>query len=154
MDYSLLWATHYYGLLSTMDYSPPWATHHHGLLTTMGYSLLWATHHHGLLTTMGSLQESHMLKHCSPVWWCLEVRLWEVVRVRWGFPRGSDGKESTCNVGDQGSIPGSGRCPGEGDGNPLQYSCLEKSMDRGAWWATSRGSQRVRQDEAMRVGPS
>ena len=52
-------------------------------------------------------------------------------------PGGSDGKE--CNVGDPGSIPGSGRCPGEGNGNPLQYSCLENSMDRGAWWATVHG---------------
>ena len=48
----------------------------------------------------------------------------------------SDGKESTCNVGDQGSIPGSGRFPGEGKGHPLQYSCLENSMDTGAWRAT------------------
>ena len=47
------------------------------------------------------------------------------------FPGGSDGKESACNAGDQGSIPGSGRSPGEGNGNPLQYSCLENlnSMD-------------------------
>ena len=52
-----------------------------------------------------------------------------------GFPSGSDGKESTCNAGDPGSIPGSGRSPGGGSGNPLQYSCLENSMDRGAWWA-------------------
>ena len=44
-------------------------------------------------------------------------------------------KESTCNAGDPGSIPGSGRSPGEGNGNPLEYSCLENSMDRGAWWA-------------------
>ena len=50
-----------------------------------------------------------------------------------GFPGGLDGKTSTCNVGDPGSIPGLGRCPGEGNGNPLQYSCLENSMDRGAW---------------------
>ena len=49
-----------------------------------------------------------------------------------GFPGGSDGKASACNVGDPGSIPGSGRCPGEGNGNPLQYSCLENPMDRGA----------------------
>ena len=49
------------------------------------------------------------------------------------FPGGSDGEESTCNVGDLGSIPGLGRSPGEGNGNPLQYSCLENSMDRGAW---------------------
>ena len=45
----------------------------------------------------------------------------------WGFPAGSEGKASACNVGDLGSIPGSGRSPGEGYGNPLQYSCLEKS---------------------------
>ena len=52
-----------------------------------------------------------------------------------GFPDGSDGKESACNVGDQGLIPGLGRSPGVGNGNPLQYSCLENPMDRGAWWA-------------------
>ena len=52
---------------------------------------------------------------------------------------GSDGKESACNAGDAGSIPGSGRSPGEGNGNPFQYSCLEKSMDRGAWPATVLG---------------
>ena len=52
-----------------------------------------------------------------------------------GFPEGSDGKESACNVGDAGSIPGLGKYPGGGNGNLLQYSCLENSMDRGAWWA-------------------
>ena len=51
------------------------------------------------------------------------------------FPGGSDGKESACNAGDLGSIPGSGRSPRKGNGNPLQYSCLENPMDRGAWWA-------------------
>ena len=56
-----------------------------------------------------------------------------------GFPAGSAGKESTCNAGDLGSIPGLGRSPEEGNGNPLQYSCLENSMDRGAWWATVHG---------------
>ena len=50
----------------------------------------------------------------------------------WGFPGGSDGKASACNVGDPGSIPGLGRSPGEGNGTPLQYSCLENSMDWGA----------------------
>ena len=50
-----------------------------------------------------------------------------------GFPGGSDGKASACSVGDPGSIPGLGRSPGEGNGNPLQYSCLEDSMDGGAW---------------------
>ena len=56
-----------------------------------------------------------------------------------GFPGGSDGKESACNVGDLGSIPGSGRSPGEGNGYALQYSCLENPMDREAWWATVHG---------------
>ena len=56
-----------------------------------------------------------------------------------GFPGGSDGKESACNAGDQGSIPESGRSPGEGNDNPLQYSCLENSMDREAWRATVYG---------------
>ena len=53
----------------------------------------------------------------------------------WGFPSDSDGKESACDAGDPGLIPGSGRSPGEGNGNPLQYSCLENSTNRGAWWA-------------------
>ena len=61
-----------------------------------------------------------------------------------GFPDGSDGKESAYNVGDLGLIPGAGRSPGEGHGNPLQYSCLENPIDRGAW--QSMGSQRVRHD--------
>ena len=56
-----------------------------------------------------------------------------------GFPAGSDGKESACNPGDLGSIAGSRRAPGEGNGNSLQYSCLENSMDGGAWWATVHG---------------
>ena len=56
-----------------------------------------------------------------------------------GFPGGSDGKESACSAADLGSIPGLGRSPEEGNGNPLQYSCLENSMDGGAWWATVHG---------------
>ena len=56
-----------------------------------------------------------------------------------GFPGGSDGKESACSAGDTGSIPGSGRSPGERNGYPLQYSCLEKSMGREAWQATVHG---------------
>ena len=62
------------------------------------------------------------------------------------FPGGSDGKESAYNAGDLGSIPGSGRFPGEGNGNPLHHSFLKNSVDRGAWWATSIGSQIVGQD--------
>ena len=59
--------------------------------------------------------------HCFPIY---------------GFPGGSEGKASACKVGDLGSIPGLGRSPGEGNGNPLQYSCLENPLDRGAWRAT------------------
>ena len=55
-----------------------------------------------------------------------------------GFPGGSDGKESTCNAGDAVSIPGSGRASGEGNGYPLQCSCLENPRDAGAWWAAVR----------------
>ena len=61
-----------------------------------------------------------------------------------GFPGGSDGEVSACNAGDLGSIPGSGRFPGEGNGNPLQHSCLENPMDGGAWCRLfSIESQRV-----------
>ena len=61
-----------------------------------------------------------------------------------GLPGGSDSKDSSCKEGDLGSIPGSGRSPGEGNGNPLQYSCLENPMDRGAWWATVHGVPKSR----------
>ena len=57
------------------------------------------------------------------------------VTVFWGFPGGSDGKETACNAGDPGLILWSGRSPEEGNDNPLQYSCLENSMDRGPWQA-------------------
>ena len=61
-----------------------------------------------------------------------------------GFPGGSDGKESTCNAGDLGLIPGSERSPAEGNGNPLQYSCLGNPVDRGPGGLQSMGLQRVR----------
>ena len=56
-----------------------------------------------------------------------------------GFPGGSDGKASACSTGDLGSIPGLAGSPGEGNGDPLQYSCLENSMIRGTWWAVVHG---------------
>ena len=56
-----------------------------------------------------------------------------------GFPGGSVSKESACKAGNLGSVPGSARPPGAGNGNPLQYSCLENSTDRGAWWALVHG---------------
>ena len=56
-----------------------------------------------------------------------------------GFPRGSVAKNLLANAGDAGSIPESGISPGEGNGNPLQYSCLENPRDRGDWWDTVHG---------------
>ena len=61
-----------------------------------------------------------------------------------GFPGGSDSKESVCNSGDPGSIPGLGRSPGEGNGNRLQSSCLENAMDREAWQVTVYGVAKSR----------
>ena len=70
-----------------------------------------------------------------------------VIRMSIDFPGGSDNKASVYNMGDLGSIPGSGRFSGEGNGNPLHYSCLENPMDGGAWCRLlSMGSQRVGHD--------
>ena len=63
----------------------------------------------------------------------------ESLRILSNYPGFSDDKDSACNAGDQGSIARSGRSPGIGNGNPLQYSCLENSMDKAAWWATVHG---------------
>ena len=68
-----------------------------------------------------------------------------------GFPYSSVGKESACNAGHPGLTPGSGRSPGEGNGNPLQCSCLENLMDRGAWQATVNGVTRVGHDLATKL---
>ena len=65
-----------------------------------------------------------------------------------GFPDSSDGKESACNAEDLGLISGLGRSPAGGHGNPLQYSCLENPMDRGAWWATVHGVAELDTTEA------
>ena len=67
-----------------------------------------------------------------------------------GFPGDSNGEESACNAGDLGSIPGLGRSPGEGNGNPLQYPCLDNPMDRGAWQATVSGAAKS-QDTAEQL---
>ena len=61
-----------------------------------------------------------------------------------GFPGGSDGKKSACNAEDLDLIPGSGRSPGEGNSNTLQYSCLLNFMDRGPWWASVHGVAKSR----------
>jgi len=67
------------------------------------------------------------------------VLYFECIYVYMGFPGGSDSKESVFSAGDTSLIPESGKSPGEGNGNPLQYSCLENSMDREAWQATVHG---------------
>ena len=73
------------------------------------------------------------------IWRWSPAHLNTLVGTSLGFPAGSDGKESACNAEDLGSIPGLGRSHGGGHGNPLQFSCLENPMDRGAWWATNHG---------------
>ena len=76
----------------------------------------------------------------------MELQVWQALSTSYalgkrmyslmGFPGGLDSRESACNTRDLDWIPGLGSYPGEGDGNPLQYSCLENSMERGVWWAT------------------
>ena len=80
-----------------------------------------------------------LVYHCLPsVQYSVFCKI-DVICILLGFPGGSEVKASDCSVGDLGLIPGSGRSPGEGNGNPLQYSCLENPMDGGAWWATVHG---------------
>ena len=77
-----------------------------------------------------------LLKNCAYTWWLLSIFILnkDFVSIYYmpSFPGGSEGKESACNPGDSDVIPGSGRSPGGRNGNPLQYSCLENPMDRGA----------------------
>ena len=85
------------------------------------------------ILTMGGKQ--HEKYRCGYLW---EQTL-DIGNLTASKPFSSDGKVSACNAGDLGSIPGPGRSPGEGNGNPLQYSCLENPMDGGAWGATVHG---------------
>ena len=96
------------------------------------------------LTTgpLGKSQEQKFKRHflCLYIFtlFCIEVTL--IYEIPWWL----SGKESACNTGDSGLIPGSGRSPGERHGNPLQYSCLENPMDRAAWQATDHGVAKSR----------
>ena len=99
---------------------------------------LWWTGRPCVLQSMGSQRARHD--------WVTELNWTE--SLCWGFPDSSADKESTCSAGDPSLIPGPGRSPGGGHGNPLQYSCLQNPMDRGPWQATVRGSHRVGQDLA------
>ena len=80
------------------------------------------------------LSKAHLTSHSRKSLWVYNT----------GFPHSSVGNESACSTGDPSSIPGLGRSPGEGNGNPLQYSCLENPMDRGAWWAAVHGVAKSR----------
>ena len=126
----------------------PWAVAHQ-LPLSMGYS--GEEYWNGLpFPSLGDLPDPG-IEPWSPSWagrfltaappgkpiWILCVHTHTHIYIYiWMFPGDSDSKESACNAGEQGLIPGSGRFHGEGNGNPLQYSCLEDSMYRGAWWAT------------------
>ena len=94
----------------------------------------------------GSCFSEHLCATWNPVFQPLGLGpgvIREGTSLLWGFPHHLVGKPSACNAGDPGSFPGLGRSPGEGNGNPLQYSCLENPMDRGAWQATVHGIARV-----------
>ena len=84
------------------------------------------------------------------LWLFSRLTYWGLWGSSEGFPHSSVSKESTSSTGDPGLTPGSGRSPGEGNGNPLQCSCLENSMDRGVWQATVHGVARVRHDLATK----
>ena len=102
----------------------------HWIWVGVNYGSGWWTGRPGVLQSMGSRRVRHD--------WAA-VLSWSEDGCTLGFPGGSDGKESACSAGEPGSIPGLGRSSGEGNGNSLQYSCLENSMDREAWWATVHG---------------
>ena len=89
---------------------------------------------------------------CTGRWVLYTGATWEAPQYK-HFPGGSDGNASAYNVGDLGSTPGSGRSPGEGNGNPLQCFCLENPRDGGAWWAAVYGVAQSRQDLAAAAIP-
>ena len=106
-------------------------------------STLWANLQMSSFFLWFSVLEGFLKLTCwahstSFLWVCLWNSLMLVCFI-WSFPDGSDGKESACNAGDVGLIPGLGRSPGGGNGNPLQYSCLGNPTDREAWRVTVHG---------------
>ena len=98
----------------------------------LAWKIPW-TEEPGRLQSMGPQRVGHNWAHTRT------HTIGHYLAIKWCFPGGSEVKASACNAGDLGSIPGSGRFPGEGNGNPLQYSCLENPMGGGAWWATVHG---------------
>ena len=121
--------------------------------------LRWTHWFSFLLLWCITLIDLHILKNTcipgiNPTWaWCMSFLMcyWILfakillkIFASMCFPGGSEGKASAYSAGDLGSIPGSGRSPGEGNGNPLQYSCLENPMDGEAWYATVHGVAKSR----------
>ena len=89
----------------------------------------------GSFFTVWAIRETKYKCFIQLQYWVITIHLLQQL----AFPYGSDSKASAYSLGDLGSVPGLGRSPGEGNGNPLQYFCLENSTDRGAWWATVHG---------------
>ena len=85
------------------------------------------------------VEMSTVILHWTQQYVCECIAFYISMQRDRGFPDDSDGKESTCNAGDLSSVPGLGRPPGRGHGNPFKYSCLENPMDREAWWAIVHG---------------
>ena len=86
-----------------------------------------------------TLSETLLLRRTQPSAPLTSCFIWDLLQPALGFPCSLVGKESACSAGNLGLIPGLGRSPGEGNGNPLQYPCLENLMDRGAWRAAVHG---------------
>ena len=117
---------------------------------------------HDLANPRGERKPTVFLSYyCLPVYWIfspdiprfLPYSFFSIWRTSLGFPGSSVGKESAPSAGDPGSVLGWGRCPGEGNGNSLQYSCLENPIDRGAWRATIHGVARVGHDLVTKSPP-
>ena len=101
------------------------------------------------LSWLGQAQQATLpfvISHKGTVVWCLIKVTLKRKGIIQRLSHSSVSKESACTAGDLGSFSGLGRCPGEGNGNSLQYSCLENPMDRGAWWAKVHGVTRVGHD--------
>ena len=116
--------------------------HRRAYSTGVGASFSWSPRRrqHHLPGSGGPILPAGTL-YLSSNNWGLETGPWNscVFVIYMGFPGGSDSKESACDAGDLGLIPGLGRSPGGGHGHPLQYSCLENPMGRGAWRASVHG---------------
>ena len=107
-------------------------------VTVSGYILLGVTWRISLFIESPVIPKKKLTSSRISLLWSNRFFIVSTFPYSQGFPGSLVGKESACNAGDLGLIPGLGRYPGDGIGSPLQYSCLENSMDRGAWWATVR----------------